>query len=91
MGSLRVRKRDLVWIETPIFMGWGCSFCPWKWQLPKIVATAKAPSLETRNAFLHHKCARPSSHNDVRWNKENKTPWLKWRNTSAANFRSRNA
>jgi len=63
------QKRELVWIETPGFMGWGCNLCSWKYQLPQS-ATSKAPSLETRSAFLHHRCAPASKHMDVRWNDE---------------------
>ncbi len=63
------QKRELVWIETPGFMGWGCNLCSWKYQLPQ-AATSKAPSLETRSAFLHHRCAPASKHMDVRWNDE---------------------
>ena len=63
-------RRELVWIETPVFMGWGCNLCPWKAQIPKLVATGRAPSLETREGFLHHRCARAVKHKDVRWNKE---------------------
>ncbi len=63
------QKRELVWIETPGFMGWGCNLCSWKYQLPQ-AATSKAPSLETRSAFLHYRCAPASKHMDVRWNDE---------------------
>ncbi len=63
------KKRELVWIETPGFMGWGCNLCSWKYQIPQ-AATSKAPSLETRSAFLHHRCAPASKHMDVRWNDE---------------------
>ncbi len=63
------KKRQLVWIETPGFMGWGCNLCSWKYQIPQ-AATSKAPSLETRSAFLHHRCAPASKHMDVRWNDE---------------------
>ena len=63
------KKRELVWIETPGFMGWGCNLCSWKYQIPQ-AATSKAPSLETPSAFLHHRCAPASKHMDVRWNDE---------------------
>ena len=63
------KKRELVWIETPGFMGWGCNLCSWKYQIPQ-ATTSKAPSLESRSAFLHHRCAPASKHMDVRWNDE---------------------
>jgi len=53
------RKRVLVWIESAGFMGWGCNLCSWKYQIPK-ASTSKAPSLETRDKFLHHRCVPPS-------------------------------
>src|SRR5439155_23245960 len=48
------KKRELVWIETPVFTGCGCNLCPWKDQVPKVTATSKTPSLETHDAFQHH-------------------------------------
>jgi len=62
------QKRELVWIETAGFKGWGCNLCSWKSQIPKVAATSKSPSAETRSDFLHHRCA--PSHADVRWNNE---------------------
>jgi hypothetical protein len=56
------KKRELVWIETPVFKGWGCNLCSWKYQIPKTAATSKSPSLETRSAFLHHRCATTFKH-----------------------------
>jgi hypothetical protein len=61
------KKRVLVWIESAGFMGWGCNCCSWKYQIPK-GATGRAPSLETRDTFLHHRCE--PKHTDVRWNNE---------------------
>ena len=64
------RQKPKLVIETPGFMGWGCNRCRWKAQIPKAVATGKASSLETREDFLHHRCAPAFKHKDVRWNKE---------------------
>ena len=59
------KKRELVWIETSGFRGWGCNLCSWKSQIPKVVATGKAPSLETREAFLHHECTVVAKDDDA--------------------------
>jgi len=45
------QKRELVWIETAGFKGWGCNLCSWKSQIPKVAATSKSPSAETRSDF----------------------------------------
>ena len=49
-------KRDLAWIETAFFMGWGCNACPWKYRLVRDVADLIAPSAEVRRAFQKHTC-----------------------------------
>jgi hypothetical protein len=37
-------KKDLVWIQTAFFMGWGCNACAWKDVLPGDVPTMRVPS-----------------------------------------------
>jgi hypothetical protein len=49
-------KRDLIWIQTACFMGWGCNACLWKDFLPRDVPTLLAPSAKARLAFKQHKC-----------------------------------
>jgi len=51
-------KRELIWIQTAFFMGWGCNSCCWKDFLPRDVPILIAPSAEARQAFTEHKCDR---------------------------------
>jgi hypothetical protein len=54
-------KRELVWILTPIFMGWGCNRCWWKGQALKNIPIKTGPSAETRGAFERHNCREDAS------------------------------
>jgi hypothetical protein len=54
-------KRELIWILTPVFMGWGCNRCHWKDQALKNVPINTGPSAQTRKAFEKHKCREDSS------------------------------
>jgi hypothetical protein len=49
-------KRQLVWIQTAFFMGWGCSACTWRGFIPRDVPTLVAPSPESREGFKQHRC-----------------------------------
>jgi len=49
-------KRDLIWIQTAFFMGWGCDACSWRDLIPRDIPTLVAPSAEGRQAFKQHKC-----------------------------------
>jgi hypothetical protein len=51
-------KRELIWIQTAFFMGWGCNICCWKDFLPRDVPILLAPSPEARRAFTGHNCER---------------------------------
>jgi hypothetical protein len=49
-------QRELIWIQTAFFMGWGCDACIWRDFIPRDPPTLIAPSTETRQAFKQHKC-----------------------------------
>jgi hypothetical protein len=51
-------KRELIWIQTAFFMGWGCNNCGWKDFLPRDVPTLLSPSPEGKRAFTNHNCER---------------------------------
>jgi hypothetical protein len=53
-------RRDLAWVETAFFMGWGCNACPWKHRHIRDVADLIAPSAEVRRAFRKHTCGSVS-------------------------------
>ena len=61
--SLSASKRQFPWDGAAIIVLGNI-------KIPKAAATSKSPSLETRSAFLHHRCAPSFKHKDVRWNKE---------------------
>lgn len=49
-------KKELIWVETAFFMGWGCNNCTWRDLIPRDVPTLLAPSDGARQAFKRHKC-----------------------------------
>jgi hypothetical protein len=49
-------KKELVWVETAFFMGWGCSNCTWRDLIPRDIPTLLSPSDGARRAFRRHKC-----------------------------------
>jgi hypothetical protein len=61
-------KRDLIWIQTAFFMGWGCNVCYWKDFIPRDVPTLLGPSAEARQAFQQHTCEKMSHNNRNRRN-----------------------
>jgi hypothetical protein len=61
-------KRELTWIQTAFFMGWGCSACNWRDFIPRDVPTLVSPSNEAWQAFNRHSCAKPAVSNRVQPN-----------------------
>jgi len=49
-------RRELTWIQTAFFMGWGCNACTWRDFIPRDTPALLAPSAEARQAFKHHNC-----------------------------------
>jgi hypothetical protein len=60
-------KRELMWIQTTFFAGWGCNSCHWKDFLPRKIATLLAPAAEAQQAFKQHTCEKTlrSDHSHV--------------------------
>jgi len=56
-------RRELAWVETKAFLGWGCSECAWKFNpegLPagNTIAEMKQHYEQQRDKeFSHHRCA----------------------------------
>jgi hypothetical protein len=49
-------QRDLIWLQTRLYMGWACNACNWRDLIPRDVPTLTAPSVEVTQAFQRHKC-----------------------------------